>query len=140
MTIKKIFASLAITFSLSGCSYLYNTFVYQIDVVQGNYIDSEKLAQVEIGMTQQQIVYVLGSPMLIDQFDSNKWYYIRYIKPGGEPVQQSQILLTFDGNKLANISSDNIEQENPLVKNPKVKKEPNEAAQTGDTKVAPTTE
>ncbi len=140
MTIKKIFASLAITFSLSGCSYLYNTFVYQIDVVQGNYVDNEKLAQVELGMTQQQIVFVLGSPMLIDQFDTSKWYYIRYIKPGGEPVQQSQILLTFDGNKLASITSDNIDQENPLVKNPKVKKEPNEAAQSGDTKIAPTTE
>ncbi|MDN2662015.1 outer membrane protein assembly factor BamE [Psychromonas sp. 14N.309.X.WAT.B.A12] len=140
MTIKKILASLAITFSLSGCSYLYNTFVYQIDVVQGNYVDDKKLAQVELGMTQQQIVFVLGSPMLIDQFDTSKWYYIRYIKPGGEPIQQSQILLTFDGNKLTSITSDNIDQENPLIKNPKVKKEPNEAAQTGDTKVAPTTE
>jgi len=140
MTIKKILASLAITFSLSGCSYLYNTFVYQIDVVQGNYVDDKKLAQVELGMTQQQIVFVLGSPMLIDQFNTSKWYYIRYIKPGGEPIQQSQILLTFDGNKLTSITSDNIDQENPLIKNPKVKKEPNEATQTGDTKVAPTTE
>ena len=140
MTIKKILASLAITFSLSGCSYLYNTFVYQIDVVQGNYIDNEKLAQVELGMTQQQIVYVLGSPMLIDQFDSSKWYYIRYIKPGGEPVQQSQILLTFEGNQLVSITSDNLEQENPLIKHPKEKKEPNEATQSGDTKIAPTTE
>ncbi|WP_160062007.1 outer membrane protein assembly factor BamE [Psychromonas sp. L1A2] len=140
MTIKKILACLAVTFSLSGCSFLYDTFVYQIDVVQGNYIDSEKLAEIEIGMTQQQIIYVLGSPMLIDQFDSSKWYYIRYIKPGGEEVQQSEIILTFDGNKLIEISSDNTSEENPLVKSPKVKKEPNEAAQTNDTKVPLTSE
>ncbi|MEL0657860.1 outer membrane protein assembly factor BamE [Psychromonas arctica] len=140
MTIKKILACLVVTFSLSGCSFLYDTFVYQIDVVQGNYIDSEKLAEIEIGMTQQQIIYVLGSPMLIDQFDSSKWYYIRYIKPGGEEVQQSEILLTFDDSKLIEISSDNTAEENPLVKNPKVKKEPNEAAQTNDTKVPLTSE
>ena len=140
MTIKKILASLIVTFSLSGCSYLYDTFVYQIDVVQGNYIDDEKLAKIEVGMTQQQIIYVLGSPMLIDQFDSSKWYYIRYIKPGGEKVQQSEILLTFDANKLIEISSENTSAPNPLVKSPKVKNEPNEAAQTGDTEVPETSE
>jgi len=140
MIIKKIIASIIVTFSLSGCSFLYDTFVYQIDVVQGNYIDSEKLAKVEIGMTQQQIIYVLGSPMLIDQFDSSKWYYIRYIKPGGEKIQQSQILLTFQGQRLIEISSDNTSEENPLVKNPKVKNAPNEAAQSDQTKVPLTSE
>ena len=140
MTIKKILASLVVTFSLSGCSFLYNTFVYQIDVVQGNYIDDEKLAKIEIGMTQQQIIYVLGSPMLVDQFDSSKWYYIRYIKPGGEEAQQSEIILTFEGNKLATISSDNTSAENPLVKSPKVKNAPNEAAESADAKIPVTTE
>lgn len=140
MIIKKIFATLAVTFSLSGCSYLYDTFVYQIDVVQGNYIDNEKLQQVEIGMTRKQVIYVLGSPMLIDQFDSSKWYYIRYIKPGGEEIQQSQILLTFQGDKLIEVSSDNTAEENPLVKSAKAKNAPNEAAQSDDTKLPQTSE
>lgn len=119
-----------LTVSLSGCSYLYDTFVYQIDVTQGNYIDDSKLAQVEIGMTQEQVIYVLGSPMLIDQFDSSKWYYIRYIKPGGEPVQQSKIVLTFANKQLVSISSKNTGADNPLVENPQVKKAPNQAAET----------
>ena len=140
MIIKKIIATIIVTFSLSGCTFLYDTFVYQIDVVQGNYIDSEKLAQIEVGMTQEQVIYVLGSPMLIDQFDSSKWYYIRYIKPGGEKIQQSQILLTFQDSKLIEISSDNTSEENPLVTNPKVKKAPNEAAQSDQTKVPLTSE
>lgn len=140
MTIKKILSSLILAFSVSGCSYLYDTFVYQIDVVQGNYIDDTKLSNVEIGMTQQQVIYVLGSPMLIDQFDSSKWYYIRYIKPGGEKAQQSKIILTFVGNTLNEISSDNTDEENPLVKSPKVKNAPNEAAQTDRPKMPITTE
>ena len=116
MTIKKLLACFVFTFSLSGCSYLYDTFVYQIDVTQGNYIDDDKLQKLELGMTQEQVIFILGSPMLIDQFDSSKWYYIRYIKPGGEEAQQSKIILTFNNKKLANIVSENTQQKNPLIK------------------------
>ena len=129
-----------ITFSVSGCSYLYDTFVYQIDVTQGNYIEDDKLQKLEIGMTQEQVIFVLGSPMLIDQFDSSKWYYIRYIKPGGQAAQQSEIILTFKDKKLANIISENTDQKNPLIKNPKSKNEPNEAAESDQTKIPPTSE
>jgi len=140
MKIKNILACLMISFSVSGCSYLYDTFVYQIDVTQGNYIEDDKLQKLEIGMTQEQVIFVLGSPMLIDQFDSSKWYYIRYIKPGGEEAQQSEIILTFKNKRLANIFSENTEQKNPLIKNPKSKNEPNEAAESGQTIVPPTSE
>lgn len=132
MIIKKIFAALVVTFSLSGCSFLYDTFVYQIDVTQGNYIDSEKLSQIKIGMTQEQIIYVLGSPMLIDEFDSSKWYYIRFIKPGGEDIQQSEIVLTFANKILVSLTSENTSEKNPLVNHPDVKKAPNEAAQSNE--------
>ena len=131
MNIKNIFASLTVVFSLSGCTYLYDTFVYQIDITQGNYTDAEKLTKVKVGMTQEQIIYVLGSPMLIDQFDSSKWYYVRYIKPGGEPVEQSEIVLTFENKILVNIDSNNAYAENPLAKE-ETKAAPNQAAETGD--------
>ena len=134
MKIKKLLACFVFTFSLSGCSYLYDTFVYQIDVTQGNYIEDDKLQKLELGMTQEQVIFILGSPMLIDQFDSSKWYYIRYIKPGGEKAQQSEIILTFNGKKLANIVSENTQQNNPLVKEPKSKNAPNEATENGQSK------
>ena len=95
MPIKHIISAFLLIFSLSGCSYLYDKFVYQINVTQGNYIEDENLSQIKIGMTQEQVIFILGSPMLIDQFDSSKWYYIRYIKPGGEKAQQVNATLTF---------------------------------------------
>lgn len=116
MPIKKIITALCLTFSLSGCSFLYDTFVYQIDITQGNYIDNEKIAQLELGMNQEQIIFVLGSPMLIDQFDSSKWYYIRYIKPGGEDIQQQQVVLTFANKILVEIEEDGAIEDNPLIK------------------------
>ena len=140
MKIKKTFALLMMTISLSGCSYLYDKFVYQIDVTQGNYIDDEKLNDIKIGMTQEQIIFLLGSPMLIDQFDSSKWYYIRYIKPGGKPAQQANIILTFKDKILIDIVSKNTDLSNPLIKNPKANNEPNEATQKDQTTLPATSE
>lgn len=129
MPIKKIITALCFTFSLSGCSFLYDTFVYQIDITQGNYIDNKKIAQLELGMNQEQVIFVLGSPMLIDQFDSSKWYYIRYIKPGGEDIQQQQVLLTFADRILVDIEEQGVIEANPLLK-PNRRTVPNEAAES----------
>ena len=132
MPIKHTITSLLLIFSLSGCSYLYDTFVYQIDVTQGNYIEDGKLDQVEIGMNQEQVIFILGSPMLIDQFDSSKWYYIRYIKPGGQAIQQQQVLFTFNNKILVNIERSERIEDNPLINNPKRKSAPNVATESSD--------
>lgn len=129
MPIKKIASALFLTFSLSGCSFLYDTFVYQIDITQGNYISDEKVAQLEIGMSQDQVIFILGSPMMIDQFDSSKWYYIRYIKPGGEDIQQEKVLLVFSKNVLMRIEKADDIEKNPLNKTNR-KKAPNEATES----------
>ena len=129
MSIKNIISCFFLIFSLSGCSFLYDTFVYQIDITQGNYIEDEKLDKVEIGMSQEQVIFILGSPMLIDQFDSSKWYYIRYIKPGGKKIQQQQVVFTFNNKFLTKIDREGQIDKNPLT-NKKLKKAPNEAAES----------
>ena len=140
MSIKNILASLFLIFSLSGCSFLYDTFVYQIDITQGNYIDEEKVDQVELGMTQEQVIYILGSPMLIDQFDSSKWYYIRYIKPGGEKAQSEKIQLTFENRVLSEVERYGAFLDNPLINNPKRKEAPNLATESSKSDTPPVTD
>ena len=140
MPIKNILASLFLAFSLSGCSFLYDTFVYQIDITQGNYIDEEKVDQVELGMTQEQVIYILGSPMLIDQFDSSKWYYIRYIKPGGEKAQSEKIQLTFENRVLSEVERYGAFLDNPLINNPKRKEAPNLATESSKSDTPPVTD
>lgn len=131
MPIKHIISLFVLVFSLSGCSYLYDKFVYQINVTQGNYIDDGNLAKIKVGMTQEQVIYILGSPMLIDQFDASKWYYIRYIKPGGKKAQQENAVLTFKGKILTSIEHDGDIAKNPLEVH-KEKNEPNKAAENSD--------
>lgn len=140
MPIKNIAAFFFLIFSLSGCTSLYDTFVYQIDVTQGNYIEDDKLDQIILGMSQEQVIFILGSPMLIDQFDSSKWYYIRYIKPGGKPIQQDQVVFTFDNLLLTNIAREGKIDINPLIKTPKTRKAPNAAAEDPSTSDDPQTD
>jgi len=47
---------------------------------QGNLIKQEDLDQVEIGMTKNQVRFLLGTPMIDDPFSRNRWDYIYYLR------------------------------------------------------------
>lgn len=106
MRLKSLLAAATLALSLSGCSAIYDMIVFQIDVPQGNFVEESQVDKLTLGMTKEQVTYVMGSPMLVDSFDSDKWYYIYYLKPGGEPSEQSQMELVFYNGKLARISGD----------------------------------
>ncbi len=59
----------------SGC-------VYRQTIAQGNLIEQEDLDQVEIGMTRNQIRFLLGTPMIDDPFHRDRWDYIYFLKIG----------------------------------------------------------
>lgn len=77
--------------------------VYQMDIHQGNILEEEKIKRLRLGMTENEVRFLLGSPMLVDVFHQNRWDYIYYNKPGkGEP-EQRRISLFFEGGRLARI-------------------------------------
>ncbi len=59
----------------SGC-------VYRQNIAQGNLIEQEDLDQAELGMTRNQIRFLLGTPMIDDPFHKDRWDYIFYLKIG----------------------------------------------------------
>ena len=48
--------------------------VYRANISQGNLIKQEDLDQVEIGMTRNQVRFLLGTPMIDDPFHVDRWY------------------------------------------------------------------
>lgn len=69
-------ALLASSLLLSGC-------LYRMAVQQGNWLDDPTLVvQLKEGMTKSQVRYLLGTPMLPNGFDSDRWNYFHYIKTG----------------------------------------------------------
>lgn len=91
---RKLFLILFITVNiLTGCA------IYKVDVQQGNVITQDMLDQVELGMTEQKILFLLGSPMLIDPFQPQRWDYMYSLQPGGEKPSQRRITLVFNRDK-----------------------------------------
>ncbi len=56
--------------------------VYRANISQGNLIKQEDLDQVELGMTRNQIRFLLGTPMIDDPFHTDRWDYVYYLKIG----------------------------------------------------------
>jgi outer membrane protein assembly factor BamE len=84
---------LMVSSSLTGCA------IYKLDIQQGNVITQEMLDQVEVAMTEQKILFLLGSPMLIDPFHPQRWEYIYSLQPGGKSPSQRRITLVFNQDK-----------------------------------------
>ena len=56
--------------------------VYRANIAQGNLIKQEDLDQAEVGMTRNQIRFLLGTPMIDDPFHQDRWDYVYYLKIG----------------------------------------------------------
>jgi outer membrane protein assembly factor BamE len=100
MQFKKwlIAVPLALTM-LTGCSLL-EKLVYRIDIAQGNYVEQSAVDQLRVGMSKEQVRYVLGSPMLIENGKPNEWYYIYHFTNGHNDPEQKNLFVIFDNESL----------------------------------------
>lgn len=91
---------------LTGCSLL-EKLVYRIDINQGNYVEQSAVNQLKFGMTKEQVRFVLGSPMLIENGFPNTWYYIYYHTEGhNAPIQKNLFAEFNDQGRLVKITGD----------------------------------
>ncbi len=79
---------------------------YKFDVEQGNVLSAEKIDEIQPGMSEEEVRYVLGTPMLQDVFHTNRWDYVYYEKPGyGDPVRQ-HLAIYFDNGRVERVTRD----------------------------------
>ena len=72
-TLALLTLGMAAVLTLSGCSAFR---VYTIDLPQGTPLTAAQAAQVQVGMSANQVLYILGSPALKDTLAPNRWDYI----------------------------------------------------------------
>lgn len=95
-----IFAVLLTAVVLDGC-------VYRAAISQGNLLKDEDLDQVEIGMTQSQVRFLLGTPMIDDPFHRDRWDYVYYLRIGREPASFKRwVTIVFEDGLVAEIRKD----------------------------------
>jgi len=95
MKIKPIMTALFVALSLSACSSVEKV-VYRIDVPQGNYLEEASVKQLQVGMTKQQVQYLLGTPVLKDPFSTSTWHYVFLQQKGYESPEQHTLVVNFD--------------------------------------------
>jgi outer membrane protein assembly factor BamE len=78
-------------------------FVYKMPIQQGNIVSKDMLDQLRLGMTKDQVRFVLGTPMLMDMFHSNRWDYTYTLKVGRQPMEKKPLTLFFQDDALVRI-------------------------------------
>lgn len=93
-----------IALSLSACS----SWVYRVDIPQGNYLEQKSIDKLQVGMTKEQVKFVLGSPVMIDSFDKDTWNYVYRFKSGRSEKLNSQkgFVIKFEDELLVSASGD----------------------------------
>ena len=94
-----------------GASVLFSACVYRINIQQGNFLDQAAVEQVKPGMTRSQVRYLLGTPMVADPFNKERWDYIYYLKKGRtRHVDSRRVTVYFDGEKVARLDKPTAEE------------------------------
>ena len=78
-------------------------FVYKMPVQQGNIVSKDMLDQLRLGMTKDQVRYVLGTPMLMDMFHTDRWDYTYTLQRGRGPMEEKPLTLFFEDDALVRI-------------------------------------
>ena len=101
LLVSRLFLVSLVSFMLSGC------FIrpYKFDLQQGNTLTPEKIATIHPGMSEEQVRYVLGTPLLQDPFHANRWDYIYLEKPGARDKKEieKRLIVFFDQGKVMRV-------------------------------------
>lgn len=101
-TTVKTFLLFSIVSLLSACIR-----PYQPDIQQGNIINNSELKQIEYGMSKQEVLFILGTPMVIDPFNESRWdYYYSKKDQRNRETAARLITVTFEGDRLVKLNGD----------------------------------
>lgn len=88
---------------LIGCAY-------KPDIQQGNTLDDKQIAKLEVGMTRQQVVFIMGTALLKDPFHKNRWDYIYTYAKGRSKAERRLLTLYFENNRLSKIDKSQLKK------------------------------
>jgi outer membrane protein assembly factor BamE len=91
----------------SGC-------VYRMNIQQGNYLEGRTVDQLQVGMTRSQVRYLLGTPMVPEAFDKDRWDYLYYFKKGRwKRPQERHLIVYFKEDKVERFERNNVPNSAP---------------------------
>ena len=92
-----------LTLLLASCSGVPFLTPYKMDIRQGNFVTPDMREKLKLGMSKQQVRYVLGTPMINDVFHANRWDYVYRLEHDRKMIEKQNLTLYFEGDNLTRI-------------------------------------
>src|SRR3954466_4887590 len=89
------------TILLAAGALLASGCVYKMNIQQGNYLVADSVSQLKEGMTRSQVRFLLGTPMVPDAFDDDRWdyYYFFSSQKFAKPLKR-RLTVYFEDDKV----------------------------------------
>ncbi len=104
-----------------GLAVLSSGCVYRMSITQGNFLEGKTVDQLQVGMTRAQVRYLLGTPMVPDVFDKERWDYLYYFKRGRlKTPEQRHLIVYFQEDKVSKFDALNVPHKAPTSAFPSI--------------------
>ena len=84
--------------------------VYKPTIMQGIILDIKEVNQLQLGMSKESVMNLIGSPSIIDPFHQYQWDYINHSTIDGEIEIRYRLRLIFSGNLLSEIDKSGLKE------------------------------
>lgn len=105
------------TMLLAACGSIRLPGVHRIDIQQGNILTQDMVRQLSPGMEKRQVRFLLGTPLVVDPFEPNRWDYLYMLQEANGTQARQTVSVYFEDDKLARVAGDirAIEENNKLA-------------------------
>lgn len=102
--------SISFSTALSGCAGIGTALIdpYRIEIQQGNFVTKEMVAQLRVGMTREQVRFVLGTSMHTPLFRADRWDYVFYSQRAGGKSERRSLTVYFEDDRLVRWQGDEL--------------------------------
>jgi len=123
-------ATVLIAAAAAAAALLSSGCVYRPTIQQGNLLQLDEIDQVKVGMTRSQVRYVLGTPMVSDPFEPDRWDYVYTLQRGRDKrVDRAHFVVRFEGDKVTSVDKLDLPEESDVAKRVRAERDKRVAAE-----------
>ncbi|MFT4924490.1 MAG: outer membrane protein assembly factor BamE [Phenylobacterium sp.] len=102
LVVKKLLSRglLCSSILLVGCT----SWIYRIDIPQGNYVEQKQVDKIRVAMSREQILFIMGSPVASNVFDDDQWHYLYLLNKNKTKLQRLELIVHFADDKVSELS------------------------------------
>ena len=99
-------ALIALCLTITACGNNRMLRPHKIAIQQGNMITQEMVNRLKPGMTKRQVEFVLGTPLIVDSFNTDQWNYVYTLGVASGRVVQKDLHVLFVDGQLSELTGD----------------------------------